>query len=166
MPIDLDTAQFKNTACIVYPVEYPDDCVEPNLDDLHSTIIFLGDVDEDLGGRDIDYLLHHLSYIDNNYYQYVNTLDWALYGPDKNIPVVKLELSDTMEQIHHQIEVTLASVGIVSPSEFDYSPHVTVTTHAYENKQFPDWVLLKPAELWYQGEKAQFGITSPVSLEL
>lgn len=148
---------FSNTACIVYPAEFPSNYTPPKVKKPHSTILYLGDIDEDLGGRSLDYLLKTLSNTDTNYYQYIDVMGKDLFGPDKDYPVLKLDETPLMSRIYSEVKYTLLNVGIVSPSQWDYSPHMTVDAETYNWKNHPDWVLLRPPVLWYRDEVIPFG---------
>lgn len=154
---DIKTPEFNNTACIVYPAEYPSHRVQPKKDNLHSTALFLGDIDEDLGGITKEELVSLLSPVDTNIVQYANTVGWDLFGQDKNIPVVKLALTSFLSSLRQDFEDVLMSVGIESASEFEYSPHVTVDLATYLTNNLPRWVMLKPAVLWYRDDWETIG---------
>lgn len=156
---NMDTSSFKNTACIVYPAQYPDHFTKPSVEELHSTILFLGDIDEDLGGIEIEPLMDVLSPVECNYLQYVDVKGWDLFGPDQNIPVLKLDQTPVMTEIRERVEFVLACVGIFSPSQFGYSPHVTIDNETFRTQRFPEWVLLRQPQLWYRGERVEIGST-------
>ena len=150
---DMDESEFRNTACIVYPAEYPSDRVQPKKENLHSTILFLGDIDEDMGGMDKDSLIDILGPIQTNVFQYVDVApQFALFGPEKDIPVLSLIETDLLRTVHNNIQYELSKYGIYSPSEFGYSPHVTVDVDTYHMGNIPPWVLLRPPVLWYRSD--------------
>lgn len=148
---------FKNTACVVFPAKYPSDRIAPSIPNLHSTVLFLGDIDEHLGGVTAQALIDALRRVDTNYHQYVNTKGWDLFGPDKNIPVIKLDETPQMLEIHYSVKHELSRRGINSVSEWPYSPHVTVDVDTYKMNNLPDGVYLEPARLWYRNEKILIG---------
>lgn len=148
--------EYKNTACIVYPAEYPSNKIPPAVSELHSTIIFLGDIDEDLAGISKQRLIDIISDVETNVYQYVNVEGSALFGLEQNIPVLKLEHSEFLEDTNRDVTDALLSEGIESPSEFGYSPHVTIDLESYL-AGLPEWVLLHPAHLWYRGDRELVG---------
>lgn len=153
----MDDEDFSNTACIVYPAEFPSHVTPPKVKRPHSTILYLGDIDLDLGGRRPEELLRILSDITTNYYQYVDVTGKALYGPEKDYPVLTLEATPTLDDIYLDVKNNLRFHGIFSPSLWDYSPHMTVDAETYNRDSLPDWVLLKPPVLWYRDEVIEIG---------
>ena len=153
----MEDENFSNTACLVYPVEFPSHITPPKVKRPHSTILFLGDIDDDLGGVEVETLLSILSDVDTNYFQYINVTGKALYGPERDYPVLTLEVTPTLDEIYLQAKNTLFHHGIVSPSQWDYSPHLTVDADTYNRNSLPDWVLLRPPVLWYGDEVIEFG---------
>lgn len=158
MVIEIKEEEFKNTACVVFPVMWPSSRIRPSTPFLHTTALFLGDIDLDLGGISKDRLHEILDSVDTNYFIYVDTEpEFKLYGPMQNVPVVPLTMNEKMVEIREEIVRTLANHGIVGTSEWPYSPHVTVDPDTYHMNNHPDWVLLQPAQLWYRGDKETIG---------
>lgn len=150
---------FSNTACIVYPAEFPSHITGPTVSRPHSTILYLGDINEDLGGTEIEHLMDILSPVETNYYQYIEVTGKALFGPDADYPVLTLSKTPILEEIHSVIKNTLLNYGIVSPSQWDYAPHMTVDAETYNRDYLPEWVLLRPPVLWYRDESVLIGST-------
>lgn len=146
--------KHSNNVCIAYPVEYPKGFQEPKVDDLHSTVMFLGDADEDLGGIEENDLLRVLSVFDTNLYQWVETDCLTRFGTNYDIPVIILRPTSYMLMLFQAIEEELLTINVKSASEFPYRPHVTITNEALS---MPSRVLLKPAELWYRGSHTPIG---------
>lgn len=150
-------SEYSNTACIAYPADYPNDRIKPEVEEMHSTIIFLGDIDNDLEGISKQELVDILAPVDTNMFRYVNTTGFELFGPENDIPVVLLKEQDHLIETRESIERVLKAEGIESPSEFGYRPHVTVDMKTYEWRNRPPWVLLWPAQLWYGDDREVIG---------
>lgn len=153
----MESEDFSNYVSVVFPAAFPSRNVQPDVKNLHCTVFSLGDLDSDLNGVPAQTLLDALHDIPTNVIQYVNTDGWDLFGPENDIPVVKLMPAPLLLEIHHHIKYNLEDIGIHSNSEFDYSPHVTVDPGTYHNNNMPPWVLLDRAQLWYAGEKILVG---------
>ncbi len=141
---------YSNTACIVYPARWPDHGYKPQIKDLHSTVIYLGDIDFNLNGLPAQDLLDILKPVDTNILFYARPLKYSAFGPDKSIPVLELlvgneELLMTTQQ---NVVDALLSEGIESASPYPYRPHVTVDLETVL-RPMPRFVLLEHMELWY-----------------
>lgn len=147
------TTDFSNSVCIVYPVEWPKTFRPPLLAELHSTIIFLGDADDELDGITKQDLLTVLSDLNACHYQWVDTDTVKHFGANYDIPVVTLRPTTFMLQMREAVEENLAQIGVHSASEFPYHAHVTID----ENTAVPGRLLLGPAQLWYRDERDPIG---------
>lgn len=139
--------EFDNTAVIVYPALWHMAYIPPDKDDLHSTVLWLGDVsDAPYGPADIIGALRGLDLV-RYLWASVSGVEW--FGPDNNIPVLRVEHSALQIQ-YDAITTALAPLGAVSASEFGYSPHVTVDEAT--TTRYPSKILLGPVELWWKNQ--------------
>lgn len=153
----MEDEDFSNTACLVYPAEFPSHITPPKVERLHSTILYLGDIDSDLGGTKPEELLDILSDVDTNLYQYINVTGKTLFGPESDYPVLTLEATPTLVSLYYSAKNALLKFGIRSPSEWPYAPHISVDEETFRRPSSPDWVLLHPPVLWYGDEVIEFG---------
>lgn len=80
------------------------------------------------------------------------------FGPDRDIPVLKVKcanhVDDFLLQARYQLKNGLNSMRIGMPADdFGYSPHVTVPLHLLIRP--PARVLLRPLELWYMDDEPE-----------
>jgi 2'-5' RNA ligase len=139
-------AEFKNTAVIVMPVLWPSTHPQPAKKDLHVTLAFLGDIDENqLVKEDV---LDAMAAVDYNVYIFADVYEFDLFGPDSDIPVLKVR-HELLQQTYDQLTGELAARGIPWSQNYDFTPHVTIDDHTAIDG-WPDTLVLKPVELWWK----------------
>lgn len=141
-------SEFSDSACIAYPASWPDTIKDP-----HSTLMFLGNISElPYTKEDVLAVMRRENLIGPGK---VSISGLELFGPDKDIPVARLD-SLRLRAQRALLEFGLNKVGIQDASEFDYNPHVSLT---YENDvdleelELPENVTLAPPELWWGDER-------------
>lgn len=115
-----------DSVSIVYPYVFPQDTKLPIDYDLkpHSTIVFLGKVsDFEFSQETVLDSLRGLELKDTGI---VDVSGLALFGPENDVLVMTLKSQNLLDN-HQVVCDRLAEQGIKSASDFDYSPHVTLT---------------------------------------
>lgn len=141
--------EFEDTAIIAYPVLWPSGHRDPQIPDVHSTVVFLGDVsNSEFTKEDV---LDAMREFDVNVYRWVDVdgLDW--FGPNHDVPVLRISHSG-LQGFYERLTEKLAIKGIFSASEFPYSPHVTIDMET-ATIGWPNHLMLGPVELWWREEK-------------
>ncbi len=137
-----NTPEYKPSIAIVYPVSWPSPTRK--VPDPHSTIIFLGNVEDAEFTKD-DVLDVVESFIWTPFDVAIGEV--KMFGENNDVPVVTL-LSDTLYQNRQALEEELNANGIYDASEFSYSPHITVDPQSMSAMPFHSVRLGKP-EIWW-----------------
>lgn len=158
--------EFKATAVIVYPALWP-----TGADESHCTIGVLGETATlDYSVQDVLRVLHYFEWPDLTVAA-TGGIDW--FGPDKNIPVVRL-LGEHLHVNYQYLDLALASEGIaVDKTHGEYKPHVTINPfdvldgdalavalgagqsyaqHLEQNIIIPDSIGLTKPQVWWGNE--------------
>lgn len=139
--------QFSNSAGIMYPAEFSNHYAAPVElpGDLHTTVMYLGEIDQ-LNYMDYD-VLEALTEVDLNMFIWTEVIGKELFGPDQDIPVLRVDNSQ-LQRNFDKVEAALSAVGIKNGSSFpDYKPHITVPIEVWNAP--PKHALLMPAQLWW-----------------
>lgn len=137
-------------AAVVYPAEFSSHyALEHGIPDLHTTIFNLGKVAE------LDYIkedvVEALTEVDFNMFIWVDIIATERFGPDKDIPVLRVR-HDMLQTKFDEVNAVLLGAGIPNGSIFaheEYKPHITVNEEVFASP--PKNALLSPAELWWGG---------------
>lgn len=138
------TTDFSDSICIAYPASWPTTVDEP-----HCTLIYLGKISE--ADFTKQQLLDVLDDIQLPAPGFVETTTVEYFGKEKNIPVVKLF---SLRVLAHRaiIAFELEHIGISSPSEFEFTPHISLSydeDHKVDESEIPDQVYLDAPVLWW-----------------
>lgn len=133
-----------DSAVIAYPASWPSD-----LSTSHVTLLYLGSIAE--ANFTKDEVISTLAHVDLDMFFYVKTTGLDLFGPEKDIIVVRVD-HPMLHSQREAVEAKLAAVGINNASEFkEYKPHITIRP---EHKQYiPARVLLSPPYLYWGDEQ-------------
>jgi 2'-5' RNA ligase len=116
---------------------------------LHATALFLGDIETTKFKReDIQEVLDFDGLFDPGACRVTGT---ALFGRDKNVPVLTIE-SPVLNVAQAWLTRELGMLGIVSPSEFGFNPHVTIAKEAAK-PYFPHFIQLEAPVLWWGDDR-------------
>jgi 2'-5' RNA ligase len=130
---------------IVWPAWFPGS-TDP---ELHCTALFLGDTESTTFSRD---LIERVVASDSVMPGECRVTGQALFGREQNVPVLTIAsrvLMIAQEWMTRELEM----FGIYSPSEFGFSPHVTVAKES-EIWKLPAYVHLQAPVLWWGDERA------------
>lgn len=131
-----------STAGISYPASFTSDYRIPAVDNMHSTLIFLGPK-EQVNALAVRQAVSRVLLPSA---QYVDVIGTDHFGPEKDVPVLLLEPT-TLLNTRYLVERDLARIGVRSPSEFGYRPHVSVDDAVLQDP--PDRVLLGRPQIWW-----------------
>lgn len=126
-------------------IKYPATCPTiSDVEDMHSTIIFLGQV-VDFNFKVSDVLSALIS-LRLSAPGEVSTVGQEMFGAEHDVPVYRISKIG-LEVTRRVIEAWLNDAGIYSASEYPYKPHITVKDH---NQYRPEFTLGAPV-LWWGG---------------
>lgn len=131
--------------CIVWPAWFLGSTDEQ----LHCTTIFLGSTeDTEIKRADIEDALLWTQTANPGPIKVTGT---ALYGAEKNVPVLTLD-PEKLVEVQQGLTDLLAFYGIVSASEFGFSPHVTIAKEVAK-PYFPNFIQLEAPVLWWGDDR-------------
>jgi len=142
-----DEVDFSQSVGLWYPAQFLSDYVYAPVPEMHSTIIFLGEI-PDLEGITAQDILNAVSGIEFPYFV-VDVIGTETFGPDRNVPVLLLDPTN-LNVFHVMVEEALDKIGVHSASEFGYRPHVTVSEEIFRAP--PSKVFLDKPRLWWGEE--------------
>lgn len=142
--------EFDSSATLVYPV-IPDPAFAITSDaDMHSTILWFGDV-TDVGFTAEDIVKSVRDMPRANQYLRATTTGLENFGVDGEVTVATIS-HGFLIPFRTWLDEKLAVIGAGSASEFSYSPHITYDSErAYLG--IPNNWLLGPPELWWREQK-------------
>lgn len=116
---------------------------------LHATALFLGNTETTTFDREVIQAV-----VDNEALVpgAVKVTGSALFGTGRNVPVLTLE-SDLLRIEQEWMVRELELHGIVSPSEFGFNPHVTISKEE-ANPWLPHYIQLEAPVLWWGPSRA------------
>lgn len=142
-------SEFEDSICIAYPSVWPDTIDEP-----HSTLIWLGNISEaSFTKGDV---LEVLDSVNLPAPGPTPVAGLEMFGPDKDIPVALLSFTPSLRINHSKLSLALSKKEIYSASEFDYTPHVSISydpDFPSENIELPELVELSAPVLWWGDER-------------
>jgi hypothetical protein len=83
--------------------------------------------------------------ISPHYFSLAKRLDFALFGPDEDIPVL---LVDPHEEVHALREVLADHPLIPNPSQYPWNPHVTLKFEPYQPLVIPPIIKLSHLDVY------------------
>lgn len=143
---------YKNTAVIVLPVKWPSTHPAPDVKDLHVTLAFLGDIDENELVKDdvVDAIMS----LDYNVFVMADVIGFDLFGPEQDIPVLRVE-HEVFQKTYNQLTDALRERDIPWSQNYAFQPHVTID-HETSINGWPSQLWTTPVELWWRREKVKF----------
>ena len=127
---------------IMYTSTWPED-----MPDAHCTLLYLGTVDDaDFTKEDVQDAVDSVEFAPLGD---INTMDTEYFGPDKDIPVVRLDRNYNLVRNRYHVLLELMKRGITTKSEYvHFKPHITV--NSFDGLDIPDTVFLedKPVVWW------------------
>lgn len=107
--------------------------------DAHLTLIFTGEMEpeEESLVKEIVYEASYKSYM-------VERKEIAMFGPEKNIPVIKV--LDNLDL--HSLRERLLQRGVRSASEYSWNPHITLRLDHAQTLRIPRFITLGELDLY------------------
>ncbi len=153
MSIVVNVEAPRPSALLAWPVEYLDNKPR-NIYQPHVTALYFPDVTEaEYTKKDmIDALRADLPTLLGNY-ELAMVLTKEAFGPDKNVPVLRVNTADPMglSARINRIRGFLDSRGIYADRTWGINPHTTVDLETLIRP--PEHVLLRPLELWWMNDE-------------
>lgn len=115
---------------------------------LHCTALFLGDTETTTYSR---HAIERVVYRRRPNPGPVRVSGPDLFGKAKNVPVLTLESVELAAE-QARLANDLGFLGIVSPSEFPFSPHVTISKEEAK-PYFPHFIQLEFPVLWWGDDR-------------
>lgn len=144
------------SALICYPVEFLDG-YDRNINGPHVTLLYFPDVTENAmdqaewGKTELIYALRQLNL--KRRYQIANVMGVDAFGPDKNVPVLRVSTGEYIgiPDITVKVRSHLDEKGMNADRSYPINPHVTVPLETLIAP--PTKVLLRPMELWWRDDE-------------
>jgi len=138
-----------NLGAVMWPVHYP---LMDNPDhqpvDPHITIIYFGEIDGDIGFTCHD-VISAIMETQWNMYLWVRTEGVEWFGPDQDVPVLRVE-HNYLQAYWERLKAVLRARGIPFDETYpEYKPHLTIPLDAALLGEHPSQVLVRPVQLWW-----------------
>lgn len=143
------------TAWIMWRARYPSNLEPPRKRNLHSTIVYLGDV---TSLPPADEIVSALDEVDTKGVVTANVPRLDFFGPDETEAVLRLDETPEapyLNAIFDRVAGALARHGISFHTDYPYVPHVTIDSYTAYKRNFPPSLILDCPQLWY-GDKCTY----------